>query len=850
MDKLAMHQSMRSALFFFIIAAGAAAARAIETDTTHAELITDPHSFLGQYCLACHGEEKQKGDRRFDHLGLDSLDDDTAFEWQDILDMINLGEMPPVDEIQPSGDEVGKIVSLITPKLNQYYASQSQDEITGFRRLNSFQYRNTIRDLLGLNMASYDPTRNFPAEDKVHGFNNIGSKLVTSRYLMERYLEAASTSIDKVIDPPSTPPVFKQEYNADDLWTLRIHFRGRAYYIVNIDGKYVEIGHGSKEDYIYPFPLESGVPVDGYYHITVKAAGMGRENPYDPALFNVDLTEPLKLEIFANDTAVDKGRDPNPTNRHIETIALDDNNPREYKVKVWLDKGFNFGFRYANGPLGNKRSVMAVQKEFYPETITANFNDEFADYPSEILDNYLSDVYQGPRVRIYSAGIEGPAADLWPAQNYRDLLRTDTHGRVNADPYVLIRDFASKAFRRPVLLSELDPFNSFYEQEKSDGKSEITALADTYKAILCSPQFLYIETPLDEPLMDGGPNLREMKAYRLASRLSYFLWGSMPDQLLLDSADSGELLEPTETRYQALRMLRDPKAEAFIANFTDGWLDLGKLDQLTPDLVKYKQYAEQDLGKSMREETRSFFRYILSENLNITELLSANYSFVDRNLAKHYGISHAALGEKFEKVEFPADSFRGGLLGAASIQTVSANGVDTSPVVRGVWIMENILGTPPSPAPDDVPALEPDIRGATSIRDQLSKHRTIATCNECHRKMDPLGFAMENFDAIGGFRDYYTNVAGERTVAVDASGQLPTGEAFEDVRGLKRILTGRTEQFARTLTEKLLMYALGREIAFSDRSQVVKIMEELDRRGGGLQDLVEITVTSDAFLAN
>jgi len=493
---------------------------------------------------------------------------------------------------------------------------------------------------------------------------------------------------------------------------------------------------------------------------------------------------------------------------------------------------------------------MAVQKEFYPETITTNYKDEFADYPSEILDNYLSDVYQGPRVRIYSASIEGPAVGVWPAQNYRNLLGTDTYGRVKADPYALIREFASKAFRRPVLLSELNLYNSFYEQEKAGGKSEITALADTYKSILCSPQFLYIETPLDKPLVEGDPNLREMKAYRLASRLSYFLWGTMPDQELLDSAKKGELLEPIETRYQALRMLLDPKAEAFIANFTDGWLHLGTLDQLTPDLVKYKHYTDQDLGKSMREETRAFFRYILYGNRNIEELLSANYSFVDRNLAKHYGINYAALGDEFEKVEFPADSFRGGLLGAASIQTVSANGVDTSPVTRGVWIMENILGTPPSPPPPDVPTLEPDIRGATSIRDQLSKHREIATCNECHRKMDPLGFAMESFDAIGGFREYYTDVAGERTVAIDTSGKLPSGEAFDDVRGLRQILTGRKEQFARTLTEKLLMYALGRELSFSDRPKVNEILDELDRRGGGLQDLVEITVTSDAFLAN
>ncbi|QEG02598.1 hypothetical protein Mal15_67190 [Stieleria maiorica] len=324
----------------------------------------------------------------------------------------------------------------------------------------------------------------------------------------------------------------------------------------------------------------------------------------------------------------------------------------------------------------------------------------------------------------------------------------------------------------------------------------------------------------------------------------------MPDQELLDAAEMGTLLEPIEVKYQVLRMLRAPRAEAFVANFTDGWLGLYKLGNLTPDPKKYEAYSVYDLEDSFREETQAFFRCLLMENRNVEEFLNAGYSFLDRNLAKHYGIAYADLGDEPRMVQFPEGSFRGGLLGQASILTVTANGVDTSPVVRGVWILENILGTPPSPPPPDVPALEPDIRGATSIRDQLSKHRDIATCNECHRKMDPLGFALENFDAVGAFREFYSDGEGKPSTPVDASGKLPSGEAFGDMRELKEILVDRREQFERCLTEKLLMYALGRELSFSDRPQVNTILDELERRDGGLQDLVEIVLTSDIFLGD
>ncbi len=300
----------------------------------------DPISFLQQHCLGCHGEKKQKGDRRFDHLELNFDDEDTAFEWQEILDMVNLGEMPPEDEPQPSDEEVSGVVRWITPKLDQYFASQSEKETTGLRRLNGFQYRNTIRDLLGLKLDSFDPTASFPSDDKLDGFENIASKLVTSRYLMEQYLEAASAAIDKVIDIPAEPPHIEEYYVPGDFWDARREFRPKVSYLVNVDGKFVEIGSGDRASgRLYPRSFKNGVPVDGYYTITVKAEGVGRENPYDKTLFKMDFEEPIKLEIFANNGAVENPRSANPSNREIKTLPLEDHTPRVYKVRAWLDKG-------------------------------------------------------------------------------------------------------------------------------------------------------------------------------------------------------------------------------------------------------------------------------------------------------------------------------------------------------------------------------------------------------------------------------------------------------------------------------------------------------------------------------
>jgi hypothetical protein len=321
----------------------------------------------------------------------------------------------------------------------------------------------------------------------------------------------------------------------------------------------------------------------------------------------------------------------------------------------------------------------------------------------------------------------------------------------------------------------------------------------------------------------------------------------------MDLAASGKLREPGVLAEQTERMLKDAKSGALVEGFLDSWLKLRDLGSMPPDRTKFNEYYHYDLGSAMRQETLLFTRHLIDNNLSVANFLDSNFTFVNKRLARHYkialpsgdGVSPPA-GSGFEKVAL-SDRRRGGLLGQASVLTVTANGIDTSPIVRGVWLLENILGTPPSPPPPDVEPLDPDVRGATTIREQLEKHRNVASCYDCHRKIDPPGFALENFDPIGAWREKYEAGKDRQALAIDASGELSDGQKFADVVGLKKLLSERTEQFARCLTEKLLAYSIGRTLEAADRPQVERIVADAKAKGYGLRDLIALVVQSEAF---
>jgi hypothetical protein len=803
----------------------------------------DPLGFLQSHCFECHGEKKQKGDRRFDELTLDFQNLDTAWDWEEILDMLNLGEMPPEDEPQPSSEERLAMVERITDELETIHALRAEEERTHIRRLNAFEYRNTIRDLLHVNMDSFDPTGEFPPDEEVDGFQNMGKTLIVSDYLLEQYLGAASQSLGKAINFDKAPPAVNDFFVADDFTDRRFHFRPQIWLEVNVDGSYVDIGHGDRESYRLHAKRFQGVPADGYYTIRIDASGLNRINPYDPKILGMDPSEPLKADIIVTDPSVgNPGSRTNASDRTVATIPLVDNQRQVYEVRAWMDKGFVPIVVFANAPQPFKRVLTRLVEEYHLDVVPSNWRSGTDREPAEIQDIYLSDVYAGPRLRIFSMAIEGPEINQWPPESHQAIFGPRPVKPSQIDPGEIVERFAPRAFRRPLLPSERDRYVKFYHRLRDMGSSPLAAIKSTLSAILTSPHFLYIQRPWSEEVSTP----EHANQFTLASRLSYFLWSSMPDEELLAVAARGELASPHELRYQALRMLRDEKARAFTEQFTDSWLRLNKLGSMPPDAEKFKVYYDRILDQLMKEETRLFFKHILKQNRPIAEFLQSDYTFLNRYLADLYGIKNIE-GDHFRKVQLPPNSHRGGLLSQASVLTTTSNGVETSPVVRGIWVLENILGTPPSPPPPDVEPLEPDIRGATTIREQLVKHRKVETCAECHRKIDPLGFAMESFDPIGRHREDYLNESGDVINEVDTAGELPTGQSFQDLDELKLVLLERKHYFARCLTEKMLIYALGRELSFGDRATVRQILGDLERRGNGLQDLVELVVTSEAF---
>jgi hypothetical protein len=799
---------------------------------------------LSTYCVSCHGPTKQKGDRRFDRLDGEIPDDDALVELQDILDQLNLGEMPPKDARQPSPAERQRAVAWLTDRIAQFHRDRKPAEVeTVLRRLNAREYRNTLRDLLHLNMTMFDPAAGFPRDQTTQHVDNVGETLVTSGALLQRYLAVAQQVTDKVFAPARKPPV--------QTWAFRGNFRQGH----GIDGNHLR-ANGLKHMTLYEvvgsdkiesaygpiLDFQDGVPCDGTYEIRFKAEAVNRLHPYDPEFVGTNRDEPFRLGIVSGNVAVGPLNKPQPIEPLLAEVVLADE-PRWFTVRVWLDAGHTPRFTFGNG-------MMDVRKKWAP--LVKNYPDQFpAPVRGGLGEARLYAVLHGklPQIHVHEVEIKGPFLESWPTAGQRTVLGDDWEaasatGDLSEETIRRhLTEFTARAYRRPARAEEIDRLMRLIALRRESGRSPLEAYKDSLSAVLCSPGFLYLDEPGNG---DGdGDSASQLSSYALASRLSYFLWSSMPDQPLLDLAASGVLHDPDVLAAQARRMLADPRSAALIDGFLESWLALRDLGSMPPDRVKFNDYYRYDLASSMRQETRLFARHLLDNNLSIANFLDSDFTFVDEPLARHYGLTPPP-GPGFAKVHL-SDRRRGGLLGQASVLTVTANGIDTSPVVRGIWLLENILGTPPSPPPPDVEPLDPDVRGATTIREQLEKHRRVATCYECHRKIDPPGFALENFDAIGAWRDKYEPAGDGRARAIDPAGELPDGRAFADVAGLKTLLGSRVDQFALCLTEKLLTYSLGRTLAAADRPHVSRIVAEARSQGYGLSDLVRLVVQSEPF---
>ena len=706
------------------------------------------------------------------------------------------------------------------------------------RRLNRREYLNTIGDLFAMNMAAFDPTTKFPRDQSAEHMDNLGDVLQTSGYLLEQYLDAADAVVEKAFAVQKRPE--------KRVWNFRDNFKpqpelSRAHRQLNNSfiGVYEGMDTPSHEGgYAFISEFEEGVPVDGIYEVKVLAQAMNRQHPYDPKIFGTDSREPFRLGLVPGDVRNGPLYHPQPLQPMLAEQALRDGEREWHSMKVWLDAGHTPRFVFPNGPK-NARSSWARIAEFHkdkgPETTRKKGRG--------IVENRILSIVEGkvPHIRIHEVQIRGPIVEQWPPATQQAVL-----GKTAFAPEkmrAVLQSFADRAYRRPATQDEVDRLMAVARKRTSTGHSPQEGLKDALKAALCSPGFLYLSQDVLAPTADPKSRPR-LNGHALASRLSYFLWSTMPDSELLRLAHSEELTKPAVLAAQTRRMLASPRSDAFVSGFLDSWLNLRSLGGMPPDRKDFETYYSKGLEHAFKQETRLFMRDLIKRDASIVNFLNCDYGFVNQPLATHYGLGD--LGDPLRAHEFRKVSFknptRGGLLGMGSVLTITANGIETSPVVRGVFLLENILGTPPPPPPDDVPPIDPDVRGTKSIRELLGKHRESPNCFGCHQKIDPLGFALENFDPIGGWRTSY-----DKETRIDTAGELTSGEKFSDVAGLKKILVEHRIRFATMLTERLLTYACGRRIDAFDLPAIDRVLAATQPAGYPLRGIIEQIVLSHTF---
>ncbi len=806
-------------------------------------LLTNAKTFLDKYCVACHSVDDPSGEREFETLDLKNDHFDTQLKLQEIIDQITLETMPPEDSDQPgTKDRLAAIAQLTKVLSDMRERSTSTGGQTVLRRLTRREYRNTVRDLLGIDMTMFDPTIEFPADNLSNHFDNIGDVLVTSGYLLEKYLDAADRCVEKALPeapaavPEKPSPSKPQEWVFNQGFEQQSELKGAHRYAFDL--RYLVLyDHplNDKPEGAYgPLPgFSNGVPVDGLYDVRVQAQALHRDTPYSTQTVLIDLEEPFRMGIRPGNTAIGDMVHTQPIQPLLAEATIKDNDLEWYTFRIRLDKGFAPRFTFENG----MHDVRGAYGRVFRNEVETLPKDERKQ--KGIVDHRKAVIKFGhlPQIRIHEVQVIGPVEVLSPKPSELVLLG-DSAFEANRVPELLAR-FASRAYRRPATEAESKALLTVYQGRLATGQSAIEAYKDALKATLCSPAFLYLSPP-DESTS------AKLSNHGIAERLAYFLTSSMPDDSLRKLADEGKLSDRDVLQSEAGRLLQSDASDAFIADFLDSWLNLRALGSMPPDEKESREYYAGGLESEMKQETRLFMRDLIHRNASTLEFLNADYTFVNRDLAKLYGVADQVPVDeaaKFHRVQFRNED-RGGLLGHASVLTVSANGIETSPVIRGIWLMETLLGTPVPPPPDDVPALDPDIRGAVSIRDQLAKHRESAACNQCHRKFDPLGFALEGFDPIGRKREFYDSKRKDR---IDTSGVLPGGDRFSGPAELRTLLLKREEFFVRTVASRILSHALGRRIESRDRSAVDRIVVSLKDSDYPLADLIIAVMTSDLF---
>lgn len=756
---------------------------------------------LKKHCFKCHGEKKQKGDLRLDTLSGDLSKDRVAAEaWHDVRNALNLSEMPPKKEDSLLPAELRTVTSWITQEIDALVASQKG---TGgrivLRRLNKTDYQNTMRDLLGIEM---DYAKNLPPETlSEDGFRNNGATLQMSDLQLEYYLESARKGLAKAIVTGSRPKFFEKEF------TVSVNDKNRGSNILDKDQQFI----AKLLDY----------PEDGEILIRAKVKAQFAENRGYPQLraaigYRADVQAPrgfLKpVDITSEDWQIIEFR------ARIENFPLPSKSQSKFPgLLLWLDNAYAEGH---DKPIKARGKGKKKKAQKGPLTY--------------------------PRIEVASMQFIGPILDDWPPAQHKAIL-LPSEQRSNEETYskIVIRNFMRRAFRRPIHDEEIVPYYRFFRSTRPEMETFEDAIRETLAMVLISPDFLFLVEP-------SGSSKRSISDWELASRLSYFLWSSMPDTRLLNLAKKEALRKPEILEKEISRMISDERSWQFVEQFADQWLDIGALQRVAINPNYYPKF-DPTLKASMRGETIHFFGELFQKNLSALNILDSNFTMLDEPLAKHYGLA-GPKGSRFERVSIKPGDHRGGVLAHGSVLLGNSTGEDSHPVKRAVWIRERLLDDAPAPPPPDVPALDstdPNF-AALSVRDQLAEHRKQISCNECHRNIDPWGISLENFGADGLWREQILRkkVKGKGMIKLPVLSEaiLPDGKKIEGIADLKKhLLEDRREQFARAFTSKLLTYALGRRLELIDQKTVDELTSKFIKSEYRIKDLIYLIVASKTF---
>jgi hypothetical protein len=871
-------------------------------------------AFIDRHCATCHNETDLKGRLDLTSLAYDPENRANFALWVKVHDRVQAGEMPPKEKRRPEATRLDEFVQAMTATLTESeQAVVAREGRAVQRRLNRYEYENSLRDLLQVPWVQV--MNMLPQDGEAFRFNKSGEALDVSYVQMARYLGAADYAMRQAMRQRlDRPEATTRRYYARDEFSLRNYLprengtlpdrlsfpvldahaqpevrAGRAPVtspetrdreaVGKVVSTFSDAGGYSWGQFRAPIAGRYRLRFSGY-SIWVSGGGIGRwffegqgpaKSPvyWLPAWHRPNLDEvwpgrrPEPIGVYA---AAGQGQrrqvgafdfPTEPAVNELEVLlaggeVIQTDGSRLFRTRVnGTDEQYVNPLAQPDGMPGYAVQWLEVEGPLPDEFVGAGYRLLFDDLPLRRLEPGTRGVMLETVPPPLPPGTPRPPGppSFRLAEVPVEVVSTDPAG----DAERLLRRFMARAYRRPVREEDVQRFLALFHEQSGQGRGFAKSMLATYTAVLASPAFVFVE---EQP--------GRLDDYALATRLALFLWNSEPDETLRARAARGELRRPGVLRAETDRLLNDPKARRFVDAFTDYWLDLRKVDDTSPSSTLYNDYELDDpLKQAAIEETRLFIAELLRQDYPASSLIDSDFTFLNERLATHYGIP-GVTGAKLRRVALPKESVRGGLMTQASILKVTANGTTTSPVLRGHWITERILGLE-TPPPPPVAAVEPDIRGAVTIRQQLEKHRADASCASCHAKMDPPGFALESFDVMGGWRDRYRavkdGVVPERGVGlngqrfafhyalpVDAAGELPDGTPFKDVRELKRLLLGDELPIARNLAKQLVTYATGYPVRFSERDQLEAILHRTRGSHYGMRSIVHEIIQSDLFL--